>query len=591
MSLFRAAVVTFLAVLAVSLGGLAGYLYWNITDLPEIRTLESYAPLESTYVYSSDGQVLAELYLERRTYLPHYKIPDTLKKAFVAIEDQRFYSHPGVDIIGILRALYKDIKAQSIVEGGSTITQQLAKMLFLKPEKSISRKIKEAVISAQIEKRYTKDEILGMYLNQAYFGTRAYGVEAAARTYFAKSATDLALAEAALLAGLQKAPSQYSPFRKPEKSRQRRDLVLQKMVESGHISKEQYQKAREAPLPQRPHYRKYEAPYFIEVLRQHLENTYGEEVYTSGMRIHSTIDLSLQKKAEEAVRSGIAALHKRVKPPVQAALIALDPKTGHVKALVGGTDFWETQFNRATMALRQPGSAFKPFVYAAALKDGLTAEDRVIDAPISFGGRGRTSWSPRNYDNEYRGSVTLKTALSLSLNTATVRLAHRVGIKNVIDTARQCGIKSTLDPYLPLALGSSDVTPFELTFAYATFATGRKIEPLTYERITNREGLVLEETVPSSEEVFVPETAAQMKELLKAVVERGTAQKAKELKKDLYGKTGTTNNFSDAWFIGFDDRLVVGVWVGRDDHKPIGPKEAGARAALPIWIDFMKDPQ
>lgn len=578
--------------LSVAIGAFGGFIYWSLSDLPEVRSLEGYTPSESSFVYSSDGKVLAELYLERRNFIPHYNIPARIKRAFIAIEDQRFYSHPGVDLIGILRALYKDLMAQSIVEGGSTITQQLAKMLFLKPEKSLSRKIKEAIISVQIEKRYTKDEIMGMYLNQAYFGTRAYGIEAAAQTYFGKSANELSLSEAALLAGLQKAPTLYSPFKNPEKAFMRRQLVLKKMLQNGFISREEYERANAEPLPVKPFYRKYEAPYFVEVVRQNLEAKYGNAIYTSGFRVYSTIDYNMQKIAEEAVAHGINNIEKRVKKGIQAALIAVDQRNGHIKALVGGTDFWETQFNRATMALRQPGSAFKPFVYVAALENGLSESDEILDEPVSFpGGRPNTLWSPKNYDGEYHGYVPLKTALALSLNVATVRLANDVGINSIIDIAKKCGIKSTLQPYLPLALGASDITLLELTSAYGVFATGDRVEPITYEKIINRDGALLEESFPSSERVLEPETVDKMKVLLRAVIEMGTATKAREIKRTVYGKTGTTNDFSDAWFIGFDDRLVVGVWVGRDNHKPIGPKEAGSKAALPIWIEFMKNIQ
>ncbi|HXW69001.1 MAG TPA: PBP1A family penicillin-binding protein [Dissulfurispiraceae bacterium] len=574
--------------LAIGLGAFGGFVYWVISDFPEVRSLESYTPLESSFIYSSDGHQLAEFYLERRNFIPHYKIPTIVKNAFIAIEDQRFYSHSGVDFIGILRALYRDLMAKSIVQGGSTITQQLAKMLFLRPEKNVARKIKEAIISAQIEKRYTKDEILGMYLNKAYFGARSYGIEAAAQTYFGKPVSDLSLAEAAMLAGLQRAPATYSPFRNSEKTSMRRQLVLKKMLENGFISMNQYQHANEEPLPLAPHHRKYEAPYFIEVLRQQLEARYGDKLYTSGLKIYSTIDYSMQHAAEDAVRNGIKLIEKRVKPDVQAALVAIDPWDGSIKAMVGGNDFWETQFNRATLALRQPGSAFKPFVYTAALEGGMLPEDKILDGPVVFPGPTRNStWAPKNYDHHYHGLVPLKTALALSLNTATVRLADRVGIAKIIGLAKRCGIKSTLEPYLPIALGASDVTLLDLTTAYGVFATGRKTEPLTYKRIMNRDGIPVEEVHPTSEEVLDQDTLGKIKELLRAVIETGTAVKAKAIGKMVYGKTGTTNNFSDAWFIGFDDNLVVGVWVGRDDHKPLGPKETGAQAALPLWMDFM----
>lgn len=570
-------------------GTIGGFVYWALSDLPRVNAIEEYVPAESSKVYSSDGKILAEFYYERRTFVPHYKIPDHVKKAFVAIEDVRFYSHPGVDFIGVLRALVQDIRAGGMVQGGSTITQQLAKMLFLKPEKSIMRKIKEAVLSLQIERRYTKDEILGIYLNQAYFGTRAFGIEAASQAYFGKPVTELSVGEGALLATLPKAPSQYSPFRNPEKSRERRTSVLNIMLRHKFITSAQYEHALQEPLPSSPHFRKYEAPYFVELLRQRMEHKYGREIYTAGYRIHSTIDSSMQRIAEEALERGVKNVEKRVKPGIQASLIAVDIHTGHIKAMVGGFDFWQNQFNRATQALRQPGSAFKPFVYCCALENGMSPQDVIADAPISFkGARPGQIWSPKNYDGKYHGTVTLRTALAKSLNAATVRLAGRVGIDNIIGTARKLGITSELQPYLPIALGASDVTLVEMVGAYCGFATGKKINLLPYERIENRDGIVVEELYPHFEEKLSDETVGNMKVLLGAVVQEGTAVKARELGRPVYGKTGTTNDFTDAWFIGFDDGLAVGVWVGRDNHKPIGNKETGAQAALPIWIEFMK---
>ncbi|HSB30527.1 MAG TPA: PBP1A family penicillin-binding protein [Candidatus Sulfobium mesophilum] len=570
-------------------GTIGGFVYWALSDLPRVNAIEEYVPAESSRVYSSDGKILAEFYYERRTFVPHYKIPDHVKKAFVAIEDVRFYSHPGVDFIGILRALVQDIRAGGMVQGGSTITQQLAKMLFLKPEKSIMRKIKESVISLQIERRYTKDEILGIYLNQAYFGTRAFGIEAASQAYFGKPVTELSVGEGALLATLPKAPSQYSPFRNPEKSRERRTSVLNIMLRHKFITSAQYEHALQEPLPSSPHFRKYEAPYFVELLRQRMEHKYGREIYTAGYRIHSTIDSSMQRIAEEALERGVKNVEKRVKSGIQASLIAVDIHTGHIKAMVGGFDFWQNQFNRATQALRQPGSAFKPFVYCCALENGMSPQDVIADAPISFkGARPGQIWSPKNYDGKYHGTVTLRTALAKSLNAATVRLAGRVGIDNIIGTARKLGITSELQPYLPIALGASDVTLVEMVGAYCGFATGKKINLLPYERIENRDGIVVEELYPHFEEKLSDETVGNMKVLLGAVVQEGTAVKARELGRPVYGKTGTTNDFTDAWFIGFDDGLAVGVWVGRDNHKPIGNKETGAQAALPIWIEFMK---
>ncbi len=578
-----------LIVISTLIGVVGGFLYWTISDLPNIKVLEEYAPLESSRIYSSDGQVIAELYLERRTFIPHYQIPEHVKKAFVSVEDIRFYNHPGVDFIGIIRALWQDIRAGGVVQGGSTITQQLARMLFLKPEKNIKRKIKEAALSIRIEQRYTKDEILGMYVNQAYFGARAYGIEAASQTYFGKSTKELNIADAALLASMPKAPSVYSPFKNPEKARERRSVVLKQMADHHFITQVQYKEAEKVPLPSNPHFRKYEAPYFVEALRQQLEAKYSHELYTSGYKIYSTLDFRMQQIAEEAVKNGIASLEKRVKPGVEAALIAIELRTGHIKVMIGGSNFWKNQFNRATQALRQPGSAFKPFVYITAIEDGMTAEERINDSPISFGGaiKGQR-WSPHNYDGKYYGSVTLKKALAKSLNCATIRLAAHVGIDNIIEMAQRLGIRNKLQPYLPLAIGASDVTLADMVFAYSTFASGYRPEPVFYEKVLNRDGIIIEENEPDGEELLSEDDTEEMKILLRAVVEEGTAVRAQKLKRPIYGKTGTTNDYTDAWFIGFDDRLVVGVWVGRDDHTPIGPKETGASAALPIWIEFMK---
>jgi len=570
-------------------GAIGGFLNWTLSDLPNIKLLEEYTPLESSRVFSSDGKMIAELYLERRTFIPYYVIPEHVKKAFISVEDIRFYTHPGVDFVGILRALWHDIKAGGIVEGGSTITQQLARMLFLKPDKSVKRKIKEAALSIKIERKYTKDEILGMYLNQTYFGTRAYGIEAASQTYFGKSTLALSIAEAALLASIPKAPSVYSPFKNPKKTRERRTKVLKQMRDGQFITEAQFREAESVPLPVSPHFRKYDAPYFIEILRQQLETKYGKELYTSGFRIYSTLDSGMQRIAEDAVKKGISAVEKRAGSGIEVALVAVDLRTGHVKAMVGGSDFWKNQFNRVTQALRQPGSAFKPFVFAAAIEDGMTSEDLISDAPVSFAGARRGErWMPKNYDGKYHGSVTLRTALAKSLNCATVRLAADMGIQSIMQMARRLGVRSKLEPYLPLAIGASDVTLMDMVSAYSTFATGYRPHPMLYEKITNRDGIVMEENQTVLDELLSEDDVKEIRILLKAVVEEGTAIRARELKRPLYGKTGTTNDYTDAWFIGFDDRIVTGVWIGRDNHKPIGSRETGSRAALPIWIEFMK---
>lgn len=566
----------------------AGFIYWSTLSLPALKSLEMYEPVESSLVYSADGGLLAEFYIERRNFVPHYEIPEHVKTAFVAIEDVRFYKHPGIDLKGIIRAFFHDIKTMSVSQGGSTITQQLAKMLFLKPERSLKRKLKEVILSIQIEKQYTKDEILGLYLNQAYFGTRSYGIEAAAQTYFGKPVKEITAGEAALLASLPKAPSLYSPFKYPEKTKDRRDTVLGLMLNNKFITHSEYNTALNEPLPERPFFRKYGAPYFTEMLRQALEARYDNDLYTSGLKIYTTIDLEMQRYAEEAVADGIASIEKRAEKGVQAALIVMDIKTGSIRAMVGGSDFWKNQFNRATQALRQSGSAFKPFVYLAAIESGMKADDLVLDAPVSFKGsqRGQT-WSPRNYDGKYYGAVTLRKALAKSLNAATVRLADKVGVKTVIETARRTGIKNRLQPFLSIALGSADLTLLEMVSAYRVFASGVYSEPLIYDRVFKR-GAVIEEINAKPIEVISYEDMIEMKKLLRAVIDEGTATKAKVLNRVIYGKTGTTNDYTNAWFIGFDNRLVTGVWIGRDNNKPIGDKETGSSAALPIWIEFMK---
>ncbi len=576
--------------LGVLAGVLSGVVFRSLSDLPRIEALEEYTPTEASKVYSSSGDVIAEYYVERRTFVPFYRIPDHVKKAFVAIEDERFYRHHGIDLIGIARALLYDIKAGRIVQGGSTITQQLAKLLFLKPERNISRKIKEAALSIQIEKRYTKDEIMGLYLNQAYFGTKAYGIEAASHTYFDKSTEELTLAEAALLAALPRAPSYYSPFKNPEKALARRNLVLKKMLRLGFITEDDYRAALDEPLPDKIHRRRYKAPYFIEYLREMLERRYSDSLYTAGLRVYSPLDMGMQEVAEQAVSKGVRELEQRVAPGVQAALLAVDLETGEVRAMVGGTDFWQTQFNRATQALRQPGSAFKPFVYLAALQAGLMPEDVIVDAEVGYPTPDNLDvWSPRNYEKRYNGEVTLRYALSHSLNAATVCLADLIGIDSVVRTARDVGIRSKVNPYLSSAIGASEATLMDMVYGYAALAQGYRLKPLFIDRVTDRDGLTLEEHYPAAERVIDEAVVDEIRDMLRSVILDGTGRMAKVIDRPVYGKTGTTNDYTDAWFVGFDDTLAVGVWVGRDDHTPIGDKETGARAALPIWIEFMRN--
>ncbi len=580
-----------LSLLAATLvtGVAGGYIFWVLSDLPRIESLEEYTPAESSKVYSADKTLIAEYYLERRTFIPYFRIPEYVKKAFISIEDIRFYEHHGIDFIRIIGALYSDIRAGAYVQGASTITQQLAKMLFLKPEKSLIRKIKEVALSVQIERRYTKDEILGLYLNQVYFGTQAYGLVAASQTYFGKRVEELSISDAALLAALPKAPTRYSPFRNPEKALRRRNLVLQKMMEYGFIDEVQYRVASMEPLPSKPFRRKYRAPYFVEYLRQIIGEKVGSKLYSAGLKIYSTLDLRMQDAAENAVARGIGMIEKREPPGVEAALIAIDIGTGKVRAMVGGTDFWETQFNRVTQAMRQPGSAFKPIVYLTALNMGMTPEDTIMDREVTFeGNEPGELWSPGNYYGEFRGRVTLRYALAHSLNAATACLADSVGVGRIIRTAKLLGLHSKLRPYLTIALGASDMTPMDLAYVYKVFADGKRVEPMLFDRIVDRNGIVIDEAMQKSKRVIDEGVLLELQSMLRSVITDGTGRMAKTLQRPVYGKTGTTDNYIDAWFVGFDDNVALAVWVGRDDHTPIGDRETGARAALPIWIEFMK---
>jgi len=559
------------------------FLFWS---LPEVGSGFNYVVV----VHSADNGDLAEFYKERRYFVPSHDIPDGVKEAFLAAEDQRFYLHHGFDIKGILRALRRNISASSVVEGGSTITQQLAKMLIKNPERSFSRKLHEMIIAIKLEWKYSKEEILGTYLNLAYFGERVYGIEAAARTYFNKSVADLSISEAALLAGILKAPSAYSPLKNPALARERMKTVLDEMLALNYISHDEYAEALSGPLPESAYYqRKYNAPYFIDFMRQQLAAKYGEAVYQKGFDVFSTIDAKMQALAEKAVRDGVRKVELRTRPGVQAALVAMDISTGEIKAMVGGTDYSASQFNRATMAQRQPGSAFKPFVYAAAFRKGMSYNDSILDEPVSIlePDTGRL-WTPRNSEGEYYGNVSLKTAFALSLNSATVRLGHQIGFDSVREMAQQCGINTKLNTHPSIALGSFEVTLIELTAAYAVIATGKKKAPVAYTLIRDKKGAVVERSVPSSQEVLSADIVEKMRVLLRATIESGIAGMAKSVPRTVYGKTGTTNDYSDAWFVGFDDRLALGVWVGRDDHTPLGIEETGSETALPIWTEFMK---
>lgn len=574
----------FLVLLA---GIIGGYLYWCIADLPSIERLEEYRPYEASKLYSHDNELLTEFYLERRNFIVHEKIPRHVKNAFIAVEDKRFYRHFGIDLFRIGGALLRDIEEKAFVQGASTITQQLAKMVFLTPEKTVTRKIKEVALSLQLERKYSKDEILGIYLNQTYLGTRAYGIEAAAQTYFGKPATELTISEAALLATLPRAPSKNSPFKDPDMAVRRRERALRNMLAQGFIDREQFGRAMMEPLPEKHHGREYKAPYFVDYQRELLERRYGDRLYTSGLKIYSTLDYRIQLEAEAAVQRGVEALAARGIDRVQMALVAMELRSGWIRAMVGGTDYDKSQFNRACMAKRQPGSAFKPVVYLSALMNGFSPAD-IIDDEKFVQIRKDGIWMPSNYDHIFHGKVSLETAFKRSLNAATVHLAEQVGIENIIRTAKLLGIKSQVRPFFSSALGASEISLMEAVCAYAVLSHGYKVEPVSITRVIDRGQPFIMEPACRLERVIAADQVKDIRKMLRSVILEGTGRQARKLNRRAYGKTGTTNDSVDAWFIGFDDRIITGVWVGRDNGKSIGEDETGSSAALPVWLDFMK---
>jgi penicillin-binding protein 1A len=567
-------------------------------SLPSVTALETFQPLQGSVIYDDNDEVVTELHVERRIFVPLAQIPKSLLDAVIATEDRRFYSHWGVDPIGIARALYQNYRLGRIAEGGSTITQQLTKLLFLTPDKSLERKMKEAVLAIELERRYSKDRILEMYLNQIYFGQGAYGVEAAAKTYFGKSVSQLSVKEAAMLAGLPRAPSAYSPFEHGDAAKARRNVVLARMVEFGSIKEEDSKRLAKSDLglipPER---RRTTSQYFLEYVQQALEAKYGADmVFKGGLQVYTTLNPTMQWQAEQSVREGLRALESRggaaasAKPDrPEGALLAMEPQTGYIRAMVGGYDFFRSEFNRAVQARRQPGSAFKPFVYIAALEAGLTPATVVDDSPVSYpAGRRGQPWKPDNYDRKYRGPTTLQQGLEESVNIVTVKVQERIGISRTVQVARRLGITSPLTSDLTIALGTADLTLIELTAAYAAIANdGVAMRPTAIRYVTDSNGKLLEEHVPQGKEALSPETAFLITHMMRGVVERGTGQAAKALGRPVAGKTGTTNDYSNAWFVGFTPQLVTGVWVGYDRPRSLGRDETGSRVALPIWTGYM----
>ncbi|MDA8155814.1 MAG: PBP1A family penicillin-binding protein [Actinomycetota bacterium] len=677
-----------------AIGGYLGILK-GTPSIAELR--EDNVP--GTKIYADDDSLLAELSSHKSIHVPLRKIPENLQDAVIAVEDSRFYKHGGIDYIGIIRAAFVDIIHGQIREGGSTITQQLAKITFLSPKRTFKRKIREAALAMKIEKQLTKQEILELYLNRVYFGHGAYGVEMASRLYFGKPVERLTLPEAALIAGLIRGPGEFSPFGNPKKCKERQLVVLDRMYKEKYITKAQMLAAAKAPIRLSTERPPSEAnQYFVDYIKKYLIDKYGaKKVYSGKLRVYTTLQRDLQAQAQTDLRQGLMDVDKRrgwrgpvghvdnykqtgkpglalslepanrelidgtviklspkvavldlggrtgtlsikdamwaqrvidrngktriikhftlekilhlgdvitvgvksvtargyqvvldQQPTVEGALVAVDPKTGFIRALVGGDDYLSSEYDRALYAHRQAGSSFKPIYYAAALENGFTPSSVINDAPITFSWAGG-SWSPHNYENDFWGPTSLRMALAHSRNVVSVKLLDKLGVDKAIDFARQDGITEPMPKDLTLALGSLSITPLDLVTAYAPFAnTGYKVTPIAIKYITDENGRILESNDPQTQRVLSPETSFLMTSMLQDVIRYGTGYKARVLGDNVAGKTGTTSDYRDAWFIGFNPDLLAGVWVGFDNMSPLGYGETGAVAACPIWTNFMR---
>ncbi len=582
------------ALLAIGAGAAAGLLLVYSTNLPQVDDLEHYRPAAITELYDDQGRVIGSFALQRRVIDNYDDFPKVLRDALISTEDKEFENHWGVNTWRVFGAAYRDITSRGRAQGASTLTMQLARNLFLSPDRNYKRKIQETLIAIQIERRFTKEQIFTLYANQIFLGHGAYGFEAGSRYYFGKPAKELTLPEAALLAGLPKSPNDYSPVNNPALALRRRNLVINAMLEDGKVTAEQATEARQSPvvlhLEADPNSL---APNFVEEIRRYLEKKYGsDQVHQGGLKVYTTLNMDWQRAANQAMQDGMAAYEKRhpgvPKGKAQSALLAVDNATGDIKAMIGGRDFAESKFDRATQAKRQVGSSFKPYVYTAAIDAGATPDDTILDAPTTFD---TTSgpYTPHNFDGKFEGMITLRRALAQSRNIPALKLAERVGINTVIDYAHRFGITSNIPPYLPIALGAADITLMEQVAAFSTFPNdGVRVSPRYIRKVTDYDGRVLEEDFPEVKDVISAKTARTMTAMLREVVLHGTAASAAKMPYPLAGKTGTTNDYTDAWFIGFSPQITCGVWVGFDEKKTLGNKETGAVAALPIWINFMK---
>ncbi|MDQ6635879.1 MAG: PBP1A family penicillin-binding protein [Gemmatimonadota bacterium] len=615
--------------LAFGTAFVVGFLYasWALVcragACPSVDVLDEYQPRQTSKLFAADGRFIAELGLERRTLLKLDQIPPLVRNAFIDVEDKRFYQHAGVDFMRIPGALLADIRKRSFAEGFSTITMQLARNIFperLSREKSLVRKLKEAKVARAIEAKYSKDKILELYLNQIALGNQSFGVETAAQRYFGKSARDLNLAEAATLAGLPKAPERYNPRRSPDRAIQRRNTVIEIMRSQGAISDGDASLASSYPLQLA---RKSEAgdvaPYFVEWVRQQLEQQFGQRLYEQGLKVYTTLDVDLQSAAERALENQLKAVESgrygaythptfesymskassragqelaANSPYLQGAFIAMDPRTGAVRALVGGRDFDDSKFNRATQALRQPGSTFKPVVYADAVQNGRPPSYIVDDSPVSVPQSGGGVWTPQNYDGKFEGPMPMRRGLYQSRNIVAIKVGMELGEPSVIDMARKFGITTPIPPYPSIHIGAADVYPIEMIAAYSAFATlGTRSSPTSIVRVENAKGDVLWEPTPVRAPVMSPEESWLMVSMMKDVVQRGTAAGSvgAQFHIPAGGKTGTTNDGADVWFIGYTSDLVAGVWMGLDKPAKIKGNAQGGLLAAPAWTAFMNE--
>ncbi len=563
----------------------AGILHLN--SLPSIEQIEQYEPTLTSQITSNDNYVIRTFGAYKYKKVSIDKIPESLKKAIVAIEDKNFYKHPGFDIFALIRSSLENIKAGKIVQGASTITQQLARVLFLSQEKTFTRKFKELIIAHRLEKTISKDKILEMYLNNIYLGEGAYGVAAAADIYFDKKVESLSLEECALLAGLPQAPSLYSPFRNKELAKKRRTQVISRMLEEGFITQKKAEKANKSKIvlsekPKRNTLKK--APYFVDFVMRELRDKAGiseQEVVQGGYKIYTTLNYEYQKAAEKSVKVNLKSWGL-TKPEQQAAMISYDVVSGQVLAYIGGKDYSESQFDRVSQAVRQPGSSFKMFVYAAAMENGLTPFTVYPDVPIKIG-----DWEPQNYSRKYRRNLPLYKALALSSNVVAAQVIMDVGVSEVIKTARKMGISTPIENDPTIALGSNGVKPIELASAYGILANGGiKVEPYGIERIETSNGKVIYFANNSYQRILGIKTVAYMVEMLKQVVKFGTGV-ASNIGRPSAGKTGTTDGYRDAWFVGFTPDIVAAVWVGNDNNTPTGDLTGGSLPAV-IWRDYMR---